>query len=193
MSNGLLFPVLKHDTHTGGVVPPLCRPRSLETTTTAAMFIVVVVVMLLLYWLSCWLSCCCCPSSRVVVAATAATATTEPPTQSGQRHCRGHLHRRCRRNRIRCSYHRHPHLAAAFTAVVDAVIAPPPHQRRKFTQRSVVAAIAVAFAAAITAAIGVTCHHRRSLHPKQPNFLVRCKKYQDNSKITNPTKLPISN
>ena len=39
-------------------------------------------------------------------------------------------------NRIHCSYHRHPHLAAAFTAVIDAVIAPPPHRQRKFSQRS---------------------------------------------------------
>jgi hypothetical protein len=70
--------------------------------------------------------------SRRCCAATAA----EPPTRSGHRHRHGHLHCRCRRNRIRCSYHRSPHIAAAFTTVVDAFIAPPPHRRRKFPQRS---------------------------------------------------------
>jgi hypothetical protein len=70
------------------------------------------------------LSCCCCPSSRVVVVATAAANTANPPTCSIQRHSRGHLHRRCHCNHIHCSYHHHPHLAAAFTAVVDVVIAP---------------------------------------------------------------------
>ena len=88
-------------------------------------------------WLSCWLLCVLLLSSfRVVVAATAAVATAEPPTRSGRRHRHDHLHRRCRRNRICCSYHRRPHLAAAFTAVVDAIIAPPPHRGRTFPQRS---------------------------------------------------------
>ena len=68
--------------------------------------------------------------SRRCCAATAA----EPPTLSVRRHRHGHLHRRCRRNRIRCSYHRRPHIAAAFTAVIEAVIATPPHRRRKFPQ-----------------------------------------------------------
>ena len=55
----------------------------------------------------------------------AATAV-EPPTRSG-RHCHGHLNRHCHCNRIRCSYHCRPHIAAAFTAVVNTVIAPPSH------------------------------------------------------------------
>jgi hypothetical protein len=59
---------------------------------------------LLSHCLSRWLSWCCCPSSQVVVVATAAANTAEPPTRSVWRHCRGHLHCRCRRNRIRCSY-----------------------------------------------------------------------------------------
>ena len=61
--------------------------------------------------------------SRCCCAATAA----KPPTRSGSCHRHGHLHRRCRCNRIRCSYHRRPHIATAFNAIVDAVIAPPPH------------------------------------------------------------------
>ena len=91
----------------------------------AATFIVVVFVVLLSYWLSCWLSCCCFLLSRVVVVATAGAATTKPPMHSGRRHRRGHLHHRCRRNHIRCSYQRHPHLAAAFTAVVNATVIAP--------------------------------------------------------------------
>ena len=155
-----------------GVVRPLRGHRSLGTTTTAATFIVVVVILLWSYWLSCWLSCCCCPLSRVVVVATAAAATAKPPTRSGRRHRRGHLYRRCRRNRIRCSYHHHPHLAAAFTAVVDAtVIAPAAASPTQIPSTqllllslavaitaatAVVAAVAVAFAAAIVAAIALT-------------------------------------
>jgi hypothetical protein len=88
--------------------------------------------------------------------------------RSGRRHCRGHLHCRCRHNCIHCSYHRGPHLAAAFIAVVDTVIAPAAASTTQIpsTQLSlavaitaataVVAAVAVAFAAAITAAIAVT-------------------------------------
>jgi len=106
----------------GGVVRPLRDRRSLGTTTTAVTFIAVVVVVLLLYWLSYWLSCCCCPSSQAVVVATTAAATAEPPTRSRRRHRHGHLHHCCRRNRIRCSYHHRPHLAAAFTAIIDRVI-----------------------------------------------------------------------
>jgi hypothetical protein len=116
--------------------------------TTAAMFIVVLVVVVLLYWLSCWFSCCCCPSSQV------------------DRRC--HLHRRCRRNCILCSYHRRLHLAATFIAVVDAVIAPVATSAMQIsstqlllavaiaTATAVVAAIAIAFTAAITATIAVT-------------------------------------
>ena len=78
----------------------------------------------LYYIVSCWLTCCCCLSSQVVVVATAAAATAKPPTHSGHRHHHRHLHRRCHRNRIGCSYHRRPHLAANFIAVIDAVIAP---------------------------------------------------------------------
>ena len=108
----------------GGVIRPLRSRCSLGTTTTAATFIALVLIMLLLYWLSCWLSCCCCRPSQVVIVATTAAATAEPPTRSGRRHRHGHLHCRCCRNRICCSYHRRPHLAATFTTVVDAVINP---------------------------------------------------------------------
>jgi hypothetical protein len=116
------------------------------------------------------LSCCCCPSSRVVVVATAAAATAKPPTRSGRRHRRGHLYRRCRRNRICCSYQHRPHLAAAFTAVVDAtVIAPAAASPTQIPSTqlllslavviaaatAVVAAVAVAFAAAIVATIAL--------------------------------------
>jgi hypothetical protein len=107
--------------------------------------------------------------SRVVVVATAAAATADPPTRSGRRHHRGHLLRRCRRNRIRCSCHHSPCLAAAFTAVVDAtVIAPANRIDTQITSTqislavaiaaatAVVAAIAIAFAAAIAAAIALT-------------------------------------
>jgi hypothetical protein len=125
---------------------------------TAATIIIVVVVVLLSYWLSCWLSCCCCPSSRVVVVATAAANIAEPPTPSIRRH---------RRDRICCSYHCRPHPAAAFTALVDAVIAPASALTTQIpsTQPSlavaitaataVVAAVAIAFAAAIAATIAL--------------------------------------
>ena len=79
--------------------------------------VVLVVMLVVMLLLSVVPSCRCC-----------AATTAEPPTRSGRRHRHGHLHRRCRRNLIRCSYHRRPHIAAALTAVVDAVIAPPPHR-----------------------------------------------------------------
>jgi hypothetical protein len=92
------------------------------------------------------------------------------PPPNHRRHRRGHLYRRCRRNRIRCSYHRSPHLAAAFIAAVDAtVIAPAAASPTQIpstqlllllavaiaTATTVVAAVAVAFAAAIVAAIAL--------------------------------------
>ncbi len=117
-----------------------------------------------------------------------------------------HLHCRCRRNRIRCSYHRRPHLAAAFTAVVDAVIAPPPHRGHKFPQRSY-CWLSLAIAGyrhfrghrrrhCCRRCIRCShrcchrCHHRRSLR-NNPIFW-RAAKNTGNSKITNHTKLPIS-
>ena len=139
----------------GGVVRPLRGRRSLGTTTAAATFIVVVVIVFLLYWLSCWLSCCCCPLSRVVVVATAAAATAEPSTRSGRRHRRGHLHRRCRHNHIRCSYHHCPHLAAAFIAIVDTVIAPAAALTTQIPSTQLSLTVAIVTATAILAAIVV--------------------------------------
>ena len=107
---------------------------------SSVLFIVVVVVVLLSYWLSCWLSCCCSPLSRIVVVATTADATAKPPMRSGRCHCHNHLHHRCHCNRIRCSYHRRPHLAAAFTALVNTEVI---SQRRRINDaNSLNAAIA---------------------------------------------------
>ena len=140
-------------------------------------------------------------SSRVVVAATAATATAEPPARSGRRHRHDHLHRRCRRNRIRCSYHRRPHLAAAFTAVVDAVIVPPPHRGRTFPQRSY--RWLSPFPRPPPSSLPSPLHSLQpsllpSLSPspqppKQPNFLARCKKYRGNSRSQTPPSYPSQN
>jgi hypothetical protein len=172
----------------GGVIRPLHSHRSLGTMPTAATFIVVVVIMLLSYWLSCWLSCCCCPSSRVIVVATAAAATAEPPTCSCQRHRRCHLHCRCRHNHIHCSYHRRPHLAAAFTAVVSTRLSPPPpHRRRKFPQRSYrwlsplprpPPSSLPSLLHSLQPSLPPSLSPSPQPPPKQPNFLARCKIYR---------------
>jgi len=78
-----------------------------------------------------------------------------------------------RHNLICCSYHRRPHLAAAFTAVVNVVIviAPLPHQQRKFPQRSYRAHRrrrchhrCIRCSHRCHHLPRLRCHHRRSLH-----------------------------
>ena len=86
----------------------------------------------------------------------------------GRRHRRGHRRRLCRHNRIWCRLRRRPHLAAAFTAIVDAVVtataatlpmqfpsAQPSQAIAIATATTVVAAVAVAFAAAIATTIAL--------------------------------------
>jgi hypothetical protein len=70
---------------------------------------------------------------------------------AGCHHCRGHRRRRCRRNRIRCSLRRRPHLAAALTS--PPLSAQPSQAIAIATATAVVAAVAVAFTTAITTAI----------------------------------------
>ena len=150
--------------------------------------VVLVVMLVVVLLLSVVPSRCCC-------AATAA----KPPTRSGRRHRHGHLHRRCRRNRIRCSYHRRPHIAAAFTAVVDAVIAPLPHRRCKFPQRSyrwlspspllppsLLPSPLHSLQPSLPPSVSV------SPSPQQTTqFSGTAKKYRGISKTTNPSKLPV--
>jgi hypothetical protein len=92
--------------------------------------------------------------SRCVANATAATAN--PPTRSGRRHCRSHIYCRYHCNRIRCSYHRCPCLAASFTAVVDAAVnAPTATLMTQITSMQISLAVAIAVATAVVAAIPV--------------------------------------
>ncbi len=103
----------------------------------------------------------CCTLSRAVVVPAAVAATTEPSAAiAGRCQYRGHRHCFCRRKCIRCSLHRHPHPAAAFTAIVDAAVtaaatAALPTQFSS-TQPSRAIAIAVAVAVAVAFAITVT-------------------------------------
>ena len=82
---------------------------------------------------------------------------------AGRRHCCSHRRHLCRCNHICFSLRRRPHLAAAFTDIVDAVVtaasptqfpsAQPSQAIAIATATAVVAAVAVALAAAIAAAI----------------------------------------
>jgi len=107
--------------------------------------------------------------SRAVVVPAAVAATAKPNAAIvGCCQCRGHRHRLCRRNRIRCSLRHHAHLATAFTAIVDAAvivaaccIADTISLKQSLqaiaiaATTKVVAAVAIAFAAAIAAAIAL--------------------------------------
>jgi len=113
----------------------------------------------------------CCPSSRAVVVPAAVAATAKPNAAiAGCRQRRGHRLRRCRRTRIRCSLRRCPHLASAFTAIVDAAVTtaaaaspmqfPSTQPLRAITITTATAVfaavtVAIAFAAAIAAAIAL--------------------------------------